>query len=82
MIQNLQLKEATAEIETGLNRWQHPLLLAWGIRDPWLPVGVAQAIARSNPQAELIELEEVGHYPQEDWHEKVSEVLLTFLRRL
>jgi pimeloyl-ACP methyl ester carboxylesterase len=82
MIQNLQLKQTTAEIETGLSQWEHPLLLAWGIRDPWLPVGVAQTIARSNPQAELVELEEFGHYPQEDWHEKVSEVLLTFLRRL
>jgi pimeloyl-ACP methyl ester carboxylesterase len=80
IIQNLQLKETTLEIEAGLSQWKQPLLLAWGVRDPWLPIGVAQAIAQST-HAELIELEEIGHYPQEDWPEKVSEVLLTFLRK-
>ncbi|MGV0027288.1 alpha/beta fold hydrolase [Phormidesmis priestleyi] len=81
-IQKLQLKETTLEIETGLSQWTQPLLLAWGVRDPWLPISVAEAIVQANKNAELVELEEVGHYPQEDWPEKVSEVLLTFLRRL
>lgn len=79
-IQNLQLKEVTIEIETGLQTWTRPLLLAWGDRDPWLPLSQAEQFAQSHPQAELIPLEAVGHYPQEDWHEKVSEALLPFLR--
>jgi pimeloyl-ACP methyl ester carboxylesterase len=80
-IQKLQLQETTLEIETGLSQWTQPLLLAWGDRDPWLPKSVAEAITQSSRNAEFIELEEVGHYPQEDWPEKVSETLLTFLRR-
>ncbi len=80
-IQKLQLKETTLEIETGLSQWTQPLLLAWGARDPWLAMGIAEAIVQANKNAELIKLEEVGHYPQEDWPEKVSEVLLTFLRK-
>nr|WP_199290345.1 alpha/beta fold hydrolase [Leptolyngbya sp. FACHB-36] len=80
-IQNLQLKQTTAEIEAGLHQWTNPLLLAWGDRDPWLPIDVAELFARALNGAEFVKLEEVGHYPQEDWHEKVNEALLLFLRR-
>jgi len=80
-LQNLQLSQVTAEIETGLDQWDQPLLMAWGIRDPWLSIEPVQTIARSHKTAEFVALEEVGHYPQEDWHEKVSEALVTFLRR-
>ena len=80
-LQNLQLSQVTAEIETGLDQWDQPLLMAWGIRDPWLSIEPVHTIARSHKTAEFVALEEVGHYPQEDWHEKVSEALVTFLRR-
>ena len=80
-LQNLRLKQTTAEIETGFSQWSRPILVAWGIADPWLPLSMAQNFAQSVPDAELKQLEEVGHYPQEDWHEKTSEVLLPFLRR-
>jgi len=76
IIQNLQLKEATAEIEAGLAAWSNPLLIGWGMRDPWLSIESAKSL-----KAELVELDEVGHYPQEDWHEKVSEILIPFLRQ-
>ncbi len=81
VVQKLQLAQAMAEIETGLKSWQHPTLFAWGLEDPWLPLSMAQSLVEAMPQAELNQLEEVGHYPQEDWHEKVSACLLTFLRR-
>jgi pimeloyl-ACP methyl ester carboxylesterase len=80
-LQNLQLKQATAEIESGFAKWERPLLVAWGIRDPWLPFAMAEKFVHSIPDHELVQLEEVGHYPQEDWHEKVSEALLHFLRQ-
>ena len=80
-IQNLQLKQVTAEIETGFQQWSQPVLVAWGTRDPWLPLDIAKQFTQNLADAELVELEEVGHYPQEDWHEKVSEALLPFLRR-
>jgi pimeloyl-ACP methyl ester carboxylesterase len=81
MIQNLQLSVVTAEITAGLPQWGHPLLLGWGMRDPWLPAETAKTFAATLPETEFVELEEVGHYVQEDWHEKVSEMLLTFLKR-
>lgn len=80
-IRSLNLEQSTAEIESGLRQWRHPVLIAWGDRDPWLPLNIAQEFAQSLPEAEFIKLEEVGHYPQEDWHEKVSDALLSFLRR-
>ena len=74
IIQNLQLQQVTAEIETGLADWKRPLLIGWGVRDPWLSIELAKSF-----NAEPID--EVGHYPQEDWHEKVSELLIAFLRQ-
>ncbi|XHX78265.1 MAG: alpha/beta fold hydrolase [Stenomitos frigidus ULC029] len=80
-IQRLQLKQVTAELEAGFQQWQQPILVAWGSRDPWLPLAMAQQFTQSLINAEWVELEEVGHYPQEDWHEKVNDVLLPFFRR-
>ncbi|MBD1844655.1 alpha/beta fold hydrolase [Cyanobacteria bacterium FACHB-63] len=76
ILKNLQLKQATAEIEAGLTSWKNPLLIGWGMRDPWLSIAAAKSLT-----AELVELDEVGHYPQEDWHEKVCEALIPFLKR-
>ncbi|MBF2048202.1 MAG: alpha/beta fold hydrolase [Elainella sp. C42_A2020_010] len=81
VVQKLKLAQATAEIEAGFANWQQPTLVAWGMRDPWLPFSIAESFSKIVPQAELAQLEEVGHYPQEDWHEKVNAVLLNFLRR-
>ena len=80
-IQKLQLKQVTAEIETGFQQWSQPVLIAWGTRDPWLPLDIAKQFIQNLADAKLVELDEVGHYPQEDWHEKVSDALLPFLRR-
>jgi pimeloyl-ACP methyl ester carboxylesterase len=80
-VRNLQLPQVLSEFQTGFAHWQHPTLVAWGIRDPWLPLSQAQAFVAQVENAELAQLEEVGHYPQEDWHEKVNTQLLNFLRR-
>jgi pimeloyl-ACP methyl ester carboxylesterase len=79
-VKNMQLQQVTAEL-AGFSNWQQPTLIAWGIRDPWLPLSQAQSFAQGLPNGELHPLEEVGHYPQEDWHEKVSASLIPFLRR-
>ncbi len=80
-IRNLQLKPAMVEIESGFKEWQQPILISWGINDPWLPVDMAQNLANSLPQAELIKLNNVGHYPQEHYHETILQDLLPFVRR-
>ena len=80
VVKNMQLPQVTAEL-TGFSQWQHPTLVAWGIKDPWLPLSLAQSFTASLKDGELVQLKEVGHYPQEDWHEKVSDSLIPFLRR-
>jgi pimeloyl-ACP methyl ester carboxylesterase len=80
VVKNMQLPQVTAEL-AGFSGWQRPTLVAWGIKDPWLPLSLAQSFTASLKDGELVQLEEVGHYPQEDWHEKVSDSLIPFLRR-
>ena len=80
-IRNLQLKPAMAEIEVGFKQWQQQILILWGMNDPWLSVDMAQSFVSSVPQGELVKLNNVGHYPQEHYHETILEDLLPFVRR-
>ncbi len=79
-IRNLQLQPAMIEIESGFKEWQQPILIQWGMIDPWLSVDIAQKFADSVSNTELIKLNNVGHYPQEHYHETLLEDLLPFLR--
>lgn len=80
-VRNIQLEQSMAEIASGLQQWKKPTLIIWGPADPWLPMSMAQNFAHSLPQAELIQLEQGGHYPQEHWHKAIIEDLLPFVRR-
>ncbi|MBE9037241.1 alpha/beta fold hydrolase [aff. Roholtiella sp. LEGE 12411] len=80
-IRNLQLEPAMTEIESGFKEWQQPILIQWGMIDPWLPVDIAQNFVNSVSNTELIKLNNVGHYPQEHYHEVILQDLLPFVRR-
>jgi pimeloyl-ACP methyl ester carboxylesterase len=80
-IRNLQLDSAMTEIESGFKEWQQPILIQWGVIDPWLSVDIAQNFTNSTPNSELIKLNNVGHYPQEHYHEVILQDLLPFVRR-
>ncbi|MEG3858418.1 alpha/beta fold hydrolase [Microcoleus sp. herbarium12] len=80
-VRNIQLPQSMAEIESGLQGWTQPSLFVWGLTDPWLSVEPAQKLVSSMKNAELVTLEEVAHYPQEHWSEKVGDAVITFLRR-
>lgn len=80
-VRNLQLKQSMAEIESGFQQWQQPILIVWGMTDPWLPLSMAQSFTNSIKQAELTQLQKVGHYPQEHYHEEILTDLLPFVRR-
>ncbi|OUL24308.1 hydrolase [Nostoc sp. RF31YmG] len=80
-IRNLQLDSAMTEISSGFQQWQQPILIQWGMIDPWLPVEIAENFTNSVSNAELVKLNNVGHYPQEHYHETILEDLLPFLRR-
>lgn len=80
-VKNLKLQQSMAEIESGYANWEQPTLIFWGMKDPWLPFTQVQQFASIFKNAELIKLEEGGHYPQEHWSGKLSDALLPFLRR-
>ncbi|MDJ1181054.1 alpha/beta fold hydrolase [Roseofilum sp. BLCC_M91] len=80
-LRNLNLKSSLAEISSTLPQWSKPLQVIWGENDPWLLQSSAKEAISRVSQAEFIALEEVGHYAQEDWPEKVCEALIPFLRR-
>lgn len=81
-VQGLNLNKTTTEIAAGLPQWPHPTLLLWGLSDPWLPVDLAQTCVKDLQDGELVSLDQVGHYAQEDWAEKVAEALSPFLRKV
>lgn len=80
-LRNLNLKSSLAKISTTLPQWSKPLQVIWGENDPWLLQSSAKEAISRVSQAEFIALEEVGHYAQEDWPEKVCDALIPFLRR-
>ncbi|MBE9003568.1 alpha/beta fold hydrolase [Fortiea sp. LEGE XX443] len=81
-IRNLQLPQAMTEIETGFQQWQQPILVQWGMIDPWLSVDIAQKFVDLAPNVEFIKLNNVGHYPQEHYHKTILDDLLPFVRRI
>jgi pimeloyl-ACP methyl ester carboxylesterase len=44
-------------------RVQAPALVAWGLRDPYIPPRFARDYAEALPQAQLLELPDAGHWP-------------------
>jgi pimeloyl-ACP methyl ester carboxylesterase len=81
-IRNFQLETAMSEIESGFQKWEQPILIQWGMIDPWLPLEVAEKFVNAAPDAELIKLNNVGHYPQEHYHKTILQDLLPFVRRI
>lgn len=79
-IRNLQLETAMKDIETGFPTWEKPILVQWGMIDPWLSVDSAESFVKSVKNGELIKLNNVGHYPQEHYHEVILQDLLPFVR--
>ena len=80
-IRNLQIETAMIEIENGFKNWQQPILVQWGMIDPWLSINIAETFVQSVANGEIIKLNSVGHYPQEHYHEVILQDLLPFVRR-
>jgi pimeloyl-ACP methyl ester carboxylesterase len=40
-----------------------PALVAWGMKDPYIPARFAREYAQALPRAELVELDDAGHWP-------------------
>ncbi len=81
-VRRLDIENVSQAIAAALPQWDHPTLVLWGESDPWLPVSLAEAAVRALPNGELQTLDQVGHYAQEDWAEKVAAALERFLRQM
>ncbi|PZO34335.1 MAG: hydrolase [Shackletoniella antarctica] len=81
-VRAMNLEASSQAIAAALPTWDHPTLVLWGRSDPWLPVSLAEAAVQALPNGELQTLDEVGHYAQEDWAEKVAAALDNFLRQM
>ena len=58
-----------------------PVLVIWGAHDPYVGVGYAQQQRETFPQAEVVILEDSGHWPMIDDPETVERAVTHFLGR-
>lgn len=57
-----------------------PMLLIWGLQDRMIPPSQARAIAELNTNLKLIELENVGHCPHDEYPQQFNSLLLDWLK--
>jgi pimeloyl-ACP methyl ester carboxylesterase len=55
--------DVLAAAGAGLGELRMPTLVAWGMRDPYIPARFGRAFADAIPGAELVELADAGHWP-------------------
>ena len=68
-----------ARYDGMLARLGVPTLILWGEHDDYAPVAGAHRFAREIPHAELVVLEDAGHFLQEDAPERVAREIGRFL---
>lgn len=69
----------TQEIVPALARLTMPVRLLWGAQDRWQPLAYAQRLAADIPGAELIIIDNAGHFVMEDQPARVRSEILDFL---
>lgn len=52
-----------------------PALVLWGTKDPYIPARFAGEYARALPNAELVELDDAGHWPWLDRPDVIERVV-------
>jgi haloalkane dehalogenase len=72
--------EKLAPYQDRLGALGVPTLILWGAQDDYAPVAGAHRFAREIPGAELIVLDDAGHFLMEDEPERVSSDIARFLR--
>jgi pimeloyl-ACP methyl ester carboxylesterase len=72
--------EDLAAAGSRLGKLSCPALVVWGVSDPFLPVAFARAYADRLENAELLEVDEAGHWPWVD-QPAVIDRTLEFLQR-
>lgn len=65
-----------AELDALRNK---PLLLLWGLKDPFVPPAALRRWRERLPEARVVEWSEVGHFPHEEIPDQLAPVLEKFL---
>ena len=52
-----------------------PALVVWGMKDPYIPARFVAEYAQALPHAELMELEDAGHWPWLDRPDVIERVV-------
>jgi pimeloyl-ACP methyl ester carboxylesterase len=65
-----------ARWESALEKTSTPLRFVWGMADPVSGAHMAEVIRERRPGADLVELPDVGHYPQLEVPARVAEEVL------
>ena len=69
----------------GLKRWLHrvdlPTLVLWGEADRFAKPSYGQSLASALPAAELLLIEDAGHYPEIEQSEAVIRAIDAFVHR-
>ncbi|HAC63866.1 MAG TPA: alpha/beta hydrolase [Cyanothece sp. UBA12306] len=78
-VRNPQFAPSVKGVLPNLNL---PILLIWGKQDRFIPPSFAPIFAKLNPQITLIELEQVGHCPQDECPDKFNRILLDWINNL
>src|SRR5262249_17158693 len=75
------VSDLAGAIEAGLRRSfaDRPVAIAWGMKDPASPPRWLDLWLTTFPQADVMRLDDAGHYLQEDAHERIVPALLRFL---
>ena len=69
----------TQQVVPALARLTMPVRLLWGAQDAWQPLHYAKRLAADIPDAELVVVEDGGHFLMEDQPARVRDELLDFL---
>ncbi|MGY1593822.1 alpha/beta fold hydrolase [Geodermatophilus sp. SYSU D00708] len=70
------------DLHRRLEGVDRPVLAVWGRRDPYLPVGYAERQRETFPQAQVVVLDDSGHWPMLDDPVGLEQVVLPFLCRV
>jgi pimeloyl-ACP methyl ester carboxylesterase len=65
----------------ALRPLDRPALVIWGRHDPYLPVAFAERQRETFPRAEVVVLDQSGHWPFADDPNGVAELVIPFLQR-
>jgi pimeloyl-ACP methyl ester carboxylesterase len=83
----LRLYRSTSEFHTfsrlvagSLGPLDLPVLVVWGRHDPYLPVRYAECQRNVFPRAQIVVLDDSGHWPYADDPDEVARILVGFLR--